>query len=53
MDDKKLTELLGLSRFEEIPKRTSYPAFIDERLKLNGKPLDYLQIKMGEGGYCW
>ena len=45
MDDKKLTELLGLSRFEEIPKRTSYPAFIDERLKLNGKPLDYLQIK--------
>ena len=45
MDDKKLIELLGLSRFEKIHKRTTYPAFTDERLELYSKPLEYLQIK--------
>ncbi|MDB2448606.1 hypothetical protein N9W93_05700, partial [Gammaproteobacteria bacterium] len=45
MEDKKLIELLGLSRFNTITKRTTYPLSSDERLKLYGKPLDYLQIK--------
>ena len=49
MEDKKLIELLGLSKWFEHEKETTYPCWSsfqkDEREELIGKPIKYLNIK--------